>query len=53
MQIIVHSSTGRMVVAKRFDFLRILVSSPRGVNVVEKVYIVDVDFTRRYADNWT
>ena len=37
MQIIVHSSTSRMIVAKRFDFLRILVSSPCRVNVVEKV----------------
>ena len=37
VKIIVHSSTSRVVVAERFNFLRVFVSSTRRVDVVEEV----------------
>lgn len=52
MKLIVHSSAGRMVVTKRFNFLGILISLARRVDVVKEIKIVNMNFTRRYADDW-
>ena len=53
MMIVVHSPTSRLVVAECVDFIRIFISPARRVDLVEKVQVINVDFTRRYADDWT
>lgn len=52
MKFVVHSPTSRTIVAERFDFLRIFISPARRVDRVEKVQVINVNFARRYADDW-